>query len=261
MIDKQRVAANFSRHASHYDQHAQLQRDLLDNCLQHLAELSVPRVVCDLGCGTGYGLRQLTHHFPQAYCIGLDIAHGMLAAQQAPRDTLTTQINKTPKLLQSDIENLPFKASSLDMAVASASLQWCTPQIALHEIHRCLVDGGTLVFTTFTQGTFPELRRAYETIRVPPAVHHQAPVQQWIDEAKSAGFDPSYTATRSKTFTFRTADALLASIRQLGAGYADQRPTRLSRAQLTALKSALESPSGDYPLSFECFSMIATARK
>ena len=72
IIDKQAVAESFSKAAVHYDQFAQLQRDIGEQLLNNVT-LKAPINVVDLGCGTGYFSEKITQirHVDQLVFLGI----------------------------------------------------------------------------------------------------------------------------------------------------------------------------------------------
>ncbi|MGO9297425.1 MAG: class I SAM-dependent methyltransferase [Streptosporangiaceae bacterium] len=112
------------------------------------ADLAVGRVpapqrILDVGCGTGYLLRQLAARCPQARELaGIDPAPAMVAAaQQAAADDRL-------RLQSGTAEHLPWPAGTFDLVVSTTSFDhWADQQAGLAECARVLVPGGTLVLT------------------------------------------------------------------------------------------------------------------
>ena len=78
-IDKQSVRRSFERAAPAYDEVAVLQREIGDRMLERLDYVRLdPRLVLDLGCGTGYAVEGLQNRFRKARVLALDFAFGML---------------------------------------------------------------------------------------------------------------------------------------------------------------------------------------
>jgi ubiquinone/menaquinone biosynthesis C-methylase UbiE len=102
-----------------------------------------PRRVLDLGCGTGYLLRQLATRCPQATdLIGLDPASGMIkVAAAASRDArlhFSTGV----------AERVPYPDQHFDLVVSTTSFDhWADQRAGLLECARVLAPGGHLVLT------------------------------------------------------------------------------------------------------------------
>ena len=115
VIDKQAVAASFSRAATTYDQVAELQRSVGSNLLARLPESLEVERLADLGCGTGYFTRALSARFGQPV-LGLDIAEGMLRYARAQGPVSSSWI-------VADAEALPLRADSRQLLFSSLALQ------------------------------------------------------------------------------------------------------------------------------------------
>lgn len=102
-----------------------------------------PRRVLDVGCGTGYLLRQLAARCPNAVELtGVDPARAMLeAARLAAADGRLRWQHGTA-------EGLPFPAGSFDLVVSTTSFDhWADQQAGLARCAQVLAPGGVLVLT------------------------------------------------------------------------------------------------------------------
>lgn len=93
----------------------------------------------DVGCGNG---RWLLRVAPQVACsVGLDLSEGMLTA--------TRVRSAKPALIRGDALTLPFTDDSFDVVLAMHMLYHVVdPGLAVHELHRVLCSGGTVLVTT-----------------------------------------------------------------------------------------------------------------
>jgi ubiquinone/menaquinone biosynthesis C-methylase UbiE len=100
-----------------------------------------PRRLLDIGCGTGYLLRQAAEQLPDATkFVGIDPAAGMIDAARAAAtdDRLTFQ--------HGTAEELAFPDSSFDLVLASTSFDhWSDQRAGLAETARVLTKGGHFV--------------------------------------------------------------------------------------------------------------------
>jgi ubiquinone/menaquinone biosynthesis C-methylase UbiE len=107
-----------------------------------------PRRILDVGCGTGYLLRELAGRCPEAVELaGVDPAPAMIAAARgAAKDGRLRWVEGTA-------EELPFPAGSFDLVVSTTSFDhWADQQRGLSECARVLAPGGFLVLTDLFSG-------------------------------------------------------------------------------------------------------------
>ena len=120
------------------------------------------RRVLDLGCGTGFFLKDLDHRHPGA--VGLDISHDMLkvSEQYVPRARVVT----------GDAEKLPFRPGAFDAVFCKGSLHHTRDHVGfLENCRRALAPGGVLVMSEPCNDN-PLIRAARWTLyRVSPHFH------------------------------------------------------------------------------------------
>ena len=102
-----------------------------------------PQRILDVGCGTGYLLRQLDARCPGAVELtGVDPARAMIAAARA------AATGERLRWLEGTAEGLPFPAGSFDLVVSTTSFDhWADQRAGLGECARVLAPGGWLVLT------------------------------------------------------------------------------------------------------------------
>lgn len=149
LLDKRQVQRQFDRSATSYDSVAGMQRDIVDQLLSAGKFANVESLL-DAGCGTGYALTQLSKLAPLMGLHGVDLAQNML--EQA--------LNACPKaqLLIADVEALPYSAGSHGVILSSSAIQWCEASNAIDEFNRCLSSEGSLLLSTFADGTLSQWR-------------------------------------------------------------------------------------------------------
>ena len=157
-LDRERLRAAFDRASAGYEAAARLQARVSAELLERLAPFTfAPRVVLDLGAGTGRVTRELKRRYPRALVIALDLSPGML--REARRHQ---RLWRRFARVCADALKLPLAAASVDLVFSSLVLQWCEPlEQALAEVRRVLRPGGFFAFSTFGPDTLKELRAAW----------------------------------------------------------------------------------------------------
>ena len=137
----------FSRRAAGYEggRIGRLHRDIADRTVD-LALSCAPgaRRVLDVGCGTGYLLRQAARRLPDATDLaGIDAAPSMIqVARTASPDDARLRFST------GFAEELPYSAGSFDLVVSTTSFDhWADQRAGLVECARVLAPGGHLVVT------------------------------------------------------------------------------------------------------------------
>lgn len=234
-IDKARLRAAFSRGAAAYDEHARVQRGVVERVLA-LAHrhAPAPRRALDIGAGTGVLLEALLARHPGLAAVGVDLAHGMASAARG---------RSGPRHLVGDAEALPFASGQLDLAVSSSVFQWL-PALgpAANEAARVLAPGGVFVLALFGDETLHELHAAWMAALPAGApdrthrFHRRADVREAL---ASAGLELVLLDAERHVEHYPDVLALLRTLRAMGAGNASvERPRALSEAHVVARAAA-----------------------
>lgn len=157
---KTKVRRSFDRGAANYHDQSDLQRRIVDAVFEQ-ASISVNRGmhVLDVGCGTGYALSLLKEKAVQrkvegsVFGVGLDLSETMVAA--------TAKNVAGVKGVVGDAEALPFANDCFDLSLCTSVAQWCELSKVAQELVRVTKPGGTLVLSTFVDGTLREWRELW----------------------------------------------------------------------------------------------------
>jgi ubiquinone/menaquinone biosynthesis C-methylase UbiE len=113
-----------------------------------LAVAPAPQRILDVGCGTGYLLRELAARCPHAVeLVGVDPARGMITTARAAAG------DDRLRWVEGTAEKLAFPDRSFDLVVSTTSFDhWADQRAGLEECARVLAPGGWLVLTDLFSG-------------------------------------------------------------------------------------------------------------
>ncbi|MAS00049.1 MAG: malonyl-[acyl-carrier protein] O-methyltransferase BioC [Nitrosomonadales bacterium] len=162
MIDKNYKRKIFNRSAKSYDEFSILQNDVSDNLFDRLVDLKLnPKLILDLGCGTGRNGKILKNIYKDAKIVNYDFSENMLTQARMKQISFFDKIlqNKRSSFICGDIENLVFTNKIFDIVWSTNSLQWCNNlSVTFKSIGSILKPNGLFIFTTFGPKTLYELR-------------------------------------------------------------------------------------------------------
>ncbi|KXI30760.1 methyltransferase domain-containing protein [Paraglaciecola hydrolytica] len=204
---KSRIARQFSRAATHYDDLATVQGEIAADA-KKLLPLQC-HTLLDIGCGTGRVTRQLSQQ--SEHVIAMDLALGMLKhASSGSHDQSITWI-------QGDAEQLALLDASLDTVFSSMVLQWCkSPLQVMSEINRVLKMQGQAVLAVMCDGSFTELQQVWAQVDSKQHINHFATPEVWQQAAVNSGLQVKLTTQFYQTW-HADLRSLLASIKGIGA--------------------------------------------
>mgnify|MGYP001816147858 FL=1 len=252
LIDKRQARLAFSRAAPRYDEVAVLQREIGERMLQRLDLVKLrPRVVLDLGAGTGVATAQLLQRYRKAKVLALDFALPMLQRARRRGGWL-----RRPSCLCADLEQLPLTDRCVDLIYSNAALQWSNDlDRAFGEFLRVLRPGGLLMFTTFGPDTLKELRAAWSQVDGHAHVSRFPDMHDLGDALVRARFaDPVMDADRM-TLTYEQVGGLMRDLKVLGAHNVSLGRARglTGKGRMQAMGAAYEQfrSAGRLPASYE----------
>jgi malonyl-CoA O-methyltransferase len=252
-FDRQRIARAFGQAAADYEQHAWLQREVRARLYERLEYFPLqPKVIVDIGCGSGHGSAELKRRYAKATVIGLDLAAGMCLQTRKQ-----SRWRRPVHSILADAMQLPLASRSVDLLISNLTLQWLTDLPGfLRVVRRVLKPGGLLLFSSFGPDTLQELRQAWASVGEPARVSEFIDLHIVGDCLVAAGFrDPVLDCDRI-TATYPAVESLLRDLKNIGAGKArSDRPRQLtSRGKLQAMQQAYvkqHAEAGRIPATWE----------
>ncbi|MFT6077760.1 MAG: malonyl-CoA O-methyltransferase, partial [Rickettsiales bacterium] len=183
IFNKSQIKNNFARAISSYDQNAILQK-MVSSRLVDIAKNDIldARKIIDLGSGTGFIANKILDKFPNKEIFQLDISEKMLA----------NNAFKNAKIV-ADIEFLPFKKSSFDLAISSLSFQWLNDlERTIPQILETLKNRQKLHFSILGSSSLKELRGVIKDCKI------ELSVNKFIDEKNLKSIINEYEYTLHK---------------------------------------------------------------
>ncbi|MBN2187975.1 MAG: methyltransferase domain-containing protein [Chitinispirillaceae bacterium] len=188
----------------------------------------------DLGCGTGTFAGECEKKGFRGRIVCVDISFEPLLACRKRCATVR------PLNVQADIEYLPFRTASFDVAVTASTLQWLDdPPAALKDISAVLKNGGLLAFSVFVEGSFRELFSIQKRFGIPAPVRCLE-ASGFTGALADAGFDAVKYETVERTVHEATAAAVLKSVSTAGSS-ATAAERLLNRKELAEFCGAYET--------------------
>ena len=216
-LDRRAIVRHFARAAARYDAHADALGEVRTELLSRVEYFGLePRVVLDIGAGTGQCAHALRRRFRNARVLAIDLVPAMLdaGARRARWPRRYTRI-------AGDACALPLRDSSCELIVANLSLEWCGDlDLALAELRRVLAPPGVFLFSTLGAGTLRELRESWLTADRSAHVHDFVDMHDLGSALARAGFAEPVLDVEDYTHGFESLKALGATLRALGAGNA-----------------------------------------
>lgn len=252
MVARARLA--FDRAAASYDGAAEFQRLICDRLIDMLPNGCEPARILDLGCGTGYTSRKLAARFPDAEILAIDFALSMLGLA-ASRDDATHWIG-------ADLQHLPLREGSVDLACSSLALQWCDPAQAFAEAARVLRPQGLLALATVGPGTLAELENAFTAIDGHDHVMQFCDATSLESQIVSAGMRLFRSFAEPLTLYRPSLQSILRELKAIGANTvgAGRRRGMLSRAGWQAVEQRYEAQrcGAGLPVTYAAIYLLAT---
>lgn len=208
----QHIARAFNRAAKTYDEHAILQRKVVDALYQKISQHITPSsLILDAGCGTGYFQEVLRKHGHKNTLWQVDFSPAMCAIAE---NYAALPEFATTHTLCTDIRHLEFEPETFDLIFSSLTLQWLTPdelENTLAQLYLLLKPGGVLAISSLCHGTLTELE-AYD----PSLIQHFPKKSLWEEMANN--FSAKLSSDNYKLW-YPDAVSLLKSMKSIGANH------------------------------------------
>jgi len=251
-LDPPAIERAFSRAASHYAEHAFLQREVESRLLERVHALK-PQAECilDIGAGDGFGALALRRLYPKAQIIAADLSAQMCLAAKKKCSWW-----RPHRVVRASMDALPFADGGFDLVYSSLALQWSQdlPNTA-HELRRVLAPGGRLLLTTLGPDTLKELRAAWAEVDQGAHVHVFIDMHDVGDALLRAGFKDPVMDVERITLQYTDARRLMRDLKGIGAhnAHAERRRSLTGKRQFTSMLSAYETHRRDglLPASYE----------
>ena len=256
LIDKKLARLAFERAAKTYDEAAVLQREVNHHLLERLDYINHrPKMILDVGAGTGYGAHSLQKLYPAANIVALDIAYSMLRVARS-RTKFITRLKKKIKFINAEAEKLPLSDNSVDMVYSNLTLQWLNDlDLALREFSRVLKPGGMLLFSTFGPDTLKELRASWRAVDQYSHVNPFIDMHDVGDAMMRARLAEPVMDVENFTLTYSDVFSLMRELKAIGAhNVTSARPKGLmGKSHFNALQQQYEQYRRDsvLPVSYE----------
>lgn len=145
--------------------------------------------ILEVGCGTGYNLRQLARRFPKARLKGMDVSPDMIRiARRQLRD-----VGKRVELVEAPYGPGAVPSHSFDLILFSYSLTMINPQWGqlIRQATRDLKPGGRIAVTDFHDSRFSWFKRHMSNHHV-RMDGHLLPLLQELFQTEKAAVLPAY---------------------------------------------------------------------
>ena len=251
-LERSAVRGAFDRASAAYEAAAVLQARVRAELIERLTLVRIaPRVVLDLGAGTGRAARELKRAHPRATVVALDLAPGML--REARRHS---RLFRRFERVCGDAFALPLQGASVDIVFSNLMLQWCDDLDAvLAEVRRVLRPDGFFGFSTFGPDTLRELRSAWATADDATHVNRFIDMHDVGDALTRAGFVEPVLDVERVELTYPDVRALVRDLKAIGAhNVTSARPRGLTgRGRWSSVTAAYERfrRNGRLPATFE----------
>jgi len=223
-FDKNRVAKNFSNAAEGYEQHAVLQKLVVERLMSRLELVKLaPAWIIDAGSGAGISARALKKKYHSARVMQVDLSRTMLFYSRKK----SSRWFSGQYFVCADAEWLPVPAAKIDLVFSSLMLHWCNDMDrTLAETRRVLRTNGLCLVATLGPGTLRELRESWAGADDGRHVHTFIDMHDIGDALIRAGMEGVVMESENITLNYQDCGRLMRDLKALGVNNADSSRTR-----------------------------------
>ena len=153
-INKEEVKNRFGRSADSYNEHAKVQKMVVEQLHRMILESIdyAPEKILEVGCGTGLLTMELKHLFPTSDLYINDLSHALCQRAALHSDVATERV------LSGDIEEIDLPGV-FDAIFSASTFQWLAePQNTFARLSRHLRQKGLMIFSTYGKYNLREIR-------------------------------------------------------------------------------------------------------
>lgn len=213
IFSKNEIKTSFNNAAYTYDAAAFFQHEVANRLFERLDYINIePKLILDLGAGTGYSVKKLEQRYKKAKIIAIDLAEKML--QKSKEDTRWFDRKRH---ICADAEQLPLKEKTVDLIFSNLMLHWCNDiGGAIAEMKRILKPNGLLLFSTLGPDTLYELRESWGKVDAKEHVHPFTDMHLIGDGLQKAHFKDPVMDMEFITVHYNNVKKILLDLKDLG---------------------------------------------
>lgn len=213
-VEQKQLIRLFNRAVNTYDQVAVLQNEVGQRLIERLDYvLLAPKIILDLGSGTGNITKLLSSKYSKAHVFSIDIAQGMLHSARKKKGWFSKQ-----HFVCGDAEKIPLADNSVDLIFSNMMFHWCSNLVnVFHEVQRVLKPEGLFLFSMAGPDTLKELRASWATVDDKQHVHLFRDMHDIGDLLLKAHLADPVMDVENFTLTYQSLHQLMIELKKMGA--------------------------------------------
>ena len=244
---KKRIRESFNRRAKTYDNYSIIQKEVANRVFDRLSAIKIkPKLILDLGCGTGSLTQKISVLYPDAKIIPLDFSEKMLRICRS-------KVNDASPVC-ADIENIPINESCFDLIISSLTFHWATDLYGTFlKSYKLLKNDGCFLFSSIGPDTLFELRNALLKVDAHERVNRFIDMHHYGDALLKIGFSDPVVDNEKIIVEYNSFCDVLKSLKKIGANTVEKiSEKKLSKRDYrTALDGYEINENSNYPVTYE----------